>query len=83
MGAEPYWYIEEFQPDVESTLHALRQREFEAGRYNPVVMFPSNLMPITADSPAPGAQHASMEEAMDDSGEDGTRSILDLHRVAE
>jgi hypothetical protein len=31
--------------------------------------------------PAPGAQHASIEEALNASGESGTGSILDLSRV--
>jgi hypothetical protein len=59
----------------------VRKREFEAGRYNPVIRFPD--FPIGPESPAPGAQHASIEEALAASAEDGTRSILDLSEVRE
>jgi hypothetical protein len=83
MGAEPYWYFEKFNGDVDAALQALRQREFKAGRYNPVIAFPFQLFPIGPDSPAPGAKHSSIEEAMEDSSADGTRSILDLDHVAE
>jgi hypothetical protein len=81
MGAHPYWYFEKFDGDVDAVLQALRQREFRAGRYNPVLPFPD--FPIGANSPSPGAQHASIEEAMEDSDADGTRSILDLNHVSE
>src|SRR3954447_22949677 len=81
MGAHPYWYFEKYNGDVESALAALRQREFKAGRYNPVIPFPD--FPPGANSPSPGAQHASIEEAMEDSDADGTRSILDLNHVAD
>ena len=83
MGAEPYWYFEEYQPDVNAALQELRQREFEAGRYNPAMMFPSDALPVGPDSPAPGAQHSSIEEAFEEADEDGTRSILDLDHVSD
>jgi hypothetical protein len=79
MGAHPYWYVVKYNPDVDAALQQLREREFRAGRYNPVLPFPN--FPITAASPAPGAQHASIDEAMEDSDADGTRSILDISRV--
>ena len=41
------------------------------------------VFPLTADSPAPGAQHDSIEEAIEEADADGTRSILDMERVAE
>ena len=81
MGAEPYWYFEEYHGDVAAALESARQREFAAGRYNPVTPFPD--FPPDANSPAPGAQHASIEEAMEDAAEDGTRSILDLFSISE
>ncbi len=81
MGAHPYYYFVEYQEDIEAALQDLRQREFEAGRYNPVEPFPT--FPITDDSPAPGPQHAYIDEACEDAGEDGTRSILDITDVAE
>ncbi len=81
MGGHPYWYFEKLDGDVDRSLQALREREFQAGRYNPVTPFPQ--FPIGPDSPAPGAQHASFEEIMRHAAENGTRSILDIHRVSE
>jgi hypothetical protein len=83
MGAEPYWYFVRYQSDINAALQELRQREFEAGRYNPATPFPADLFPIGPDSPAPGAQHGSIGEAMEDAAEDGTRSILDLDHVSD
>ena len=79
MGAHPFWYTVKYDPDTNAALQQLRQREFRAGRYNPVMPFPD--FPVTPMSPAPGAQHSSIEEAMEDSDADGTRSILDIMRV--
>ncbi len=79
MGASPYWYTVNYQEDVEAALEQLREREFQAGRYNPVIPFPS--FPVTAASPAPGAQHATIEEVFADADADGTRSILDIQRI--
>lgn len=81
MGGHPWFYFVEHEPDIDAALQKLRRREFEAGRYNPAVDFPE--FPLTADSPAPGAQHDSIEEAIEDADADGTRSILDMERVAE
>jgi hypothetical protein len=81
MGAHPYWYYEQFHGDVNAALQSLREREFKAGRYNPVVPFMN--FPPGLDSPAPGAQHDSIGDAMDDAAEEGTRSILDLDHVAD
>ncbi len=39
--------------------------------------------PVRPDSPSPGARHTSIEAALEDAAEDGTRSILDLDHVAE
>ena len=81
MGGDPYWYIVDYQPNVDDALQALRQREFAAGRYNPRTPFPE--FPIGPNSPAPGAGHGSIDEALEASAESGTRSILDLMRVSE
>jgi hypothetical protein len=83
MGAEPYWYFEKFDPDLTAVLNALREREFEAGRYNPVIPFLSKLFPLSANSPAPGRQHESIEDAFEEAAEDGTRSILDLYQIGD
>ncbi|MBD2597640.1 hypothetical protein H6G74_25440 [Nostoc spongiaeforme FACHB-130] len=79
MGAEVYWYYTNYQPDLNAALQKLRQREFQAGRYNPAI--PLLDFPITENSPAPGAQHISIEAALEASEADGTRSILDILRV--
>ncbi|HLW66117.1 MAG TPA: hypothetical protein VKS79_12470 [Gemmataceae bacterium] len=81
MGASPYWYVVKYKSDIEAALQELRQREFSAGRYNPVIPFPP--FPATASSPAPGCQHATMEEAMEDADADGTHSILDIFHIAD
>ncbi|MCI0381420.1 MAG: hypothetical protein L0215_27865 [Gemmataceae bacterium] len=81
MGAEPYWYVVKHNPKIEDALDELREREFAAGRYNPVMPF--LVFPITPQSPAPGAQHDSIEEALADSDADGTRSILDISSIAD
>ena len=81
MGAEPYWYAVKYRPEVDAALDELREREFRAGRYNPVMPFID--FPITPASAAPGAQHPTIEEALADSDADGTRSILDISGIAD
>src|SRR5207253_3041309 len=81
MGAHPYWYFVKHENDVDAALQKLRQREFKAGRYNPVIPFLD--FPLGPHSPAPGARHASIQDALADSDADGTRSILDLAVVSE
>ena len=81
MGGHPWWYAVDYEPDVEAALRKLREREFRAGRYNPAVNFPD--FPVTPESPAPGARHDSIEEAQEEADADGTRSILDVERIAE
>lgn len=81
MGAHRYWYTVPYQPDINSALQALRTREFEAGRYNPVTPFPE--FPITTASPAPGRAHDSIESALASSEAGGTRSILDIRSIAD
>jgi hypothetical protein len=81
MGAEPYWYFVDYQPDVQRALDALREREFRAGRYHPAM---SSLgFPPGPESPTPGAKHRSIREAQAAAGADGTRSILDIATVAK
>jgi hypothetical protein len=81
MGGHPWFYFVPYESDIDAALQRLRQREFQAGRYNPVIDFPE--FPVGPDSPAPGAQHADIEEAFEDADADGTRSILDMMRVAD
>jgi hypothetical protein len=81
MGAHRYWYTVPYESNINEALQVLRDREFQAGRYNPVVPFP--IFPITSTSPAPGAGHASIEAALEASDADGTRSILDIFSIGE
>jgi hypothetical protein len=82
MGAHPYWYFVPYDADVQRALDALREREFAAGRYSPVVRFPE----FGAGAPRRFAPaHPDISAAMADaarSGE-GTRSILDIERVSK
>jgi hypothetical protein len=80
MGGHPWFYFVDYEPDINAALQKLRQREFQAGRYNPVVWFPE--FPVRPQSPAPGAQHDSIEDAIEEADADGTRSILDMERVS-
>lgn len=79
MGGHPWFYFARYQPDINAALVTLRKKEFEAGRYNPVIPFPD--FPVAADSATPGAQHSSIEAARNAADADGTRSILDMERV--
>ena len=81
MGAHPYFYFVKYQSDIGTALQELRAREFAAGRYNPVIAFLE--FPVGPESPAPGAQHSSIEEALEDADADGTRSILDLDHISD
>ena len=77
MGAHAWFYMTPYQPDIRKAMLELREREFRAGRYNPVVTFPD------MNSRSPGAQHASIDEAREDSDADGTRSIVDMDDVSD
>lgn len=81
MGGHPWFYFVDYEPDINAALEKLREREFQAGRYNPVMDFPE--FPVTPQSPAPGRGHDSIEEAFEDADADGTRSILDMMQVSD
>jgi hypothetical protein len=81
MGAHAYSYVVTYKPDVDAALQELREREFRAGRYNPVIPAPN--FPVGPHSPAPGPGHATMAEARKAAGASGTRSIIDLDRVSD
>src|SRR5215472_13204000 len=88
VGAHPYFYFTPYQKDIQAALQALREREFMAGRYDPAMQMadpPSYMFqmrfPPDESWPTPGAQHTSIEEAIEESAESGTGSILDLSRV--
>jgi len=82
MGGHPYWYRVPYQQNIQTALNQLREREFHAGRYNPVIPF----IEFGDDaflSQNPGNQHRTIEEALEAADADGTRSILDIERVEE
>ncbi len=87
MGSSPYFYFTEYDADIDAALQVLRRREFEAGRYDPTYYettgrFMSQFdFPPTKSSPAPGPQHATVDDALEASMEDGTSSILDIQAV--
>jgi hypothetical protein len=78
MGGHAWTYFVPYQPDITAAMQALRRREFEAGRYNPAVRFP-----MDRNAASPGAQHTSIEAALEASDADGTRSILDMERIGQ
>ncbi len=78
MGGDPYWYFVKYNKDINQVLQELREREFKAGRYSPVTWLE---FPLKENTPSPGPQHASIEEALESSAPDGTRSILDMMRI--
>ena len=83
MGGEPYYYFVKYKTDIDTALQELRDREFKAGRYNPVIPNLFLLFPIRPDSPAPGPKHDSIQEALESTGADGTRSILDIDHISD
>ena len=82
MGGHPYWYFVPHEDDAQAALDRLRARELAAGRYYPVLSDIKFAEPGFA-AQTPGAQHATIEEAMEDAAETGTRSILDIASVGD
>ena len=88
MGSHPYLYFAPYQRDIQAALDTLREREFKAGRYDPAMQKadPPTYMfqlrfPLDDSLQTPGAQHASIDAAIDAAMESGTGSILDILRV--
>jgi hypothetical protein len=82
MGGHPYWYFVPYESDVQHALDTLRDREFKAGRYNPVIRFLEFTEPGFLEQ-QPGPKHRSIDDAVRASNEEGTRSILDISRVGD
>lgn len=80
MGARAYWYLIPYEENLNDALEKLRIREFKAGRYNPVIPFPK--FPITDESESPGPKHSDINQPLNETEYDGTRSILDLVTVS-
>jgi hypothetical protein len=75
-------YFTPYQKDIQAALQALRERELKLGdMILPCRRLPQMRFPPDESWPAPGAQHASIEEAIEASEESGTGSILDLSRA--
>lgn len=82
MGSHPYFYFTPYHANLDNALQALRQQEFTAGRYYPAVENPWDLpFPPTETSPAPGAQHDSIEDAIEAADASGTGTILDISSI--
>lgn len=79
MGAEPWYYFVPYQKDINKALQELRQQEFLAGRYYPASDFQQKMEDLSVSK----AQHNSISEAIEDAGETGTQSILDIQEVSE
>jgi len=87
MGADPYFYYVDYDEDKNNALQKLRQREFEAGRYSPVMYqwdIPFPLDNLSA-APKPGQGHRTLKEAMEDEYimEGGTGTILDIKKLSD
>jgi hypothetical protein len=82
MGGHPYWYFVPYQKDLQQALDCLREREFKAGRYSPVIRYMKFAEPEFSRQ-TPGAQHESIEAVLDASTEEGTRSILDITSISD
>ena len=80
MGGHSYYYAVPYENDINRALQSLRVREFEAGRYNPAVPFLEYSIDASL-TPSPGRKHASIQEAVEASDADGTRSILDIEKI--
>jgi len=85
MGAEPYWYYVPYEDDKNNALQKLRKREFEAGRYYPVIYAGELNFPLDniSDSPAPGKEHETIEDAVNEAMESGTGTILDIEMLSD
>jgi hypothetical protein len=83
MGAHPYWYFVPYDASPAAALERLRRREFEAGRYSPVVPLIDFADPIQREAEH-GPGHPTIDAAVAEASEtgQGTRSILDIDRVS-
>jgi len=80
MGAYAYWYVVPAAQGVVRALQYLREREFNAGRYYPVV---ESVRCDDLEAQASMSPHSSIDDARRAAGEIGTRSILDIEVVCD
>ena len=84
MGGEPYWYVVDYENDLQGVLDKLRDREFKAGRYNPVIPdLSGHFEKEKYHKLKPGNKHKTIEDAVEAAQESGTRSILDISKIAD
>ena len=84
MGAEFWSYFVPYQPDIRAALALLREQEFRAGRfYQPPEITPGFLGRLLGRRPARLGPPTSMRDALRIAGATGTRSILDIERIAD
>ena len=86
MGAELWSYWVPYQKDLDAALQELRQQEFQAGRfYQPPEAEPDFFDRVfrRRQKPSTPTPPSSIREAIKAAGPTGTRSILDIKRVAE
>ena len=93
MGASEWKYLVPYQPNLNRALQELRQQEFERGVYFRATAFYD---PLLADQPEEiqakileeiawsqsRPQPRTIAEVLEQSGEEGTHSILDIERVS-
>jgi hypothetical protein len=65
VGGHFYHYIVDYQPDVGAALQQLREREFRAGRYYPVLRYPEQFL-AGPTPPSPGAGYGAVTPLADD-----------------
>lgn len=83
MGSQPWLYAVPYQPDVQGALDALKEREFRAGRYYPAIRDITASYVHPEGMKGPGAKHGSIEEALENSEDAGTQTVLDMIAVSD
>lgn len=78
-----WMYFTRFQADLERALKDLQEREFEAGRYYPVMYLLPEIIDDSIVEPAPGRQHDTLDEVFEEADEAGSRSILDMSGISD
>ena len=84
MGGHFWSYSVPWQPDIQSALEALREREFRAGRFwQPSLVEPGFFGRLLGRPPSKPKPPATIQEALKAAHATGTRSILDMERISQ
>ena len=84
MGGHFWSYSVPYQKDIRLALESLREQEFRAGRYwQPSEVEPGFFGRLLGRGPSKPKRPACISEALKISDAIGTRSILDMERVAD